>query len=554
MYTALYRRLRPKTFEDVIGQEHIVRTLTNSVKNGRISHAYLFCGTRGTGKTSTAKVFARAINCLTPNNGEPCNTCASCSAVLENRSLSVVEIDAASNNGVDNIRDLREEVKYPPTDARYKVYIVDEVHMLSAGAFNALLKTLEEPPAFVVFILCTTDPQKLPATILSRCQRFDFRRITSADMVQTLKEYMQDKSVSEGVTITDEALSYIAFVSDGAMRDALSILDRCISLYAAEDITLEMVHRLLGTADTSVLFDYTDALAKRDGASALRIISELIANGRDVSAFVADLLQHLRNLLVVKLLSDTDASGGTSGALDLSPERIEKLRNFAAHIPSDTLISYINTFSMLQNQLRYAQNPRIMFEVTTLKICTGMTDALSDLTKRIEALESGVGMVVASAAGSATTAAPAVKTAAQTPAAARKTSSATSSITAATTASASIKVATGTSEPAAAPAPTTPTTPSGEVQQWTQIISKLRNPLKTMLMDSIAVYTGTDTITISTRPASLKYAKDHAADVQAVITEAMGQPQGGTVYNLVFRSIDGQEMPRRNVPTVGRFD
>ncbi len=542
MYTALYRRLRPKTFEDVIGQEHIVRTLTNSVKNGRISHAYLFCGTRGTGKTSTAKVFARAINCMTPNNGEPCNTCASCSAALENRSLSVVEIDAASNNGVDNIRDLREEVKYPPTDARYKVYIVDEVHMLSAGAFNALLKTLEEPPAFVVFILCTTDPQKLPATILSRCQRFDFRRITSADMIQTLKEYMQDTNVSEGVTITDEALAYIAFVSDGAMRDALSILDRCISLYAAENITLEMVHRLLGTADTSVLFDYTDALAKRNGSSALSIISELIANGRDVSAFVADLLQHLRNLLVVKLLTDTD----TSGALDLSPERIEKLRSFAANIPSDTLIGYISTFSALQNQLRYAQNPRIMLEVTALKICTGMTDALADLTKRIEALESGSGV---SSSGSAAT--PSPKPVAQ--AAARKPSPASAPVSATAAAPVTVPVSASASVPAPRPVSAT-TSPSGEVKNWTQIVSKLRNPLKTMLMDSSAVYTGADTITISTKPSSLKYARDHAADIQAVISESIGQPEGGTMHNLVFRSTEGNELPKRSMPSVGRFD
>ena len=235
-YTALYRKFRPQTFESVIGQEHIVRTLKNQMKTGRVSHAYLFCGTRGTGKTSTAKIFARAINCTNPTaDGEPCNECAVCKDILAGRSVNVIEIDAASNNGVDNIREIREEVKYPPTQGKYKVYIIDEVHMLSAAAFNALLKTLEEPPAHVIFILATTDPQKVPATILSRVQRFDFRRITTETIAQTLMGYLKE----EGQQATPEAVRYVAHLGDGSMRDSLSILDQCLAFFSGEEVTLE---------------------------------------------------------------------------------------------------------------------------------------------------------------------------------------------------------------------------------------------------------------------------------------------------------------------------
>ena len=223
-YIALYRKMRPKNFDKLVGQEHIVKTLRNQINSDRINHAYLFCGTRGTGKTSTAKIFAKAINCKSPENGQPCGKCDSCKSIEDGSDMNVIEIDAASNNGVDNIREIRDEVKYPPTNARFKVYIIDEVHMLSIGAFNALLKTLEEPPAHVVFILSTTDPQKIPVTILSRCQRFDFKRISAVKIEETLKKYMKE----EGVSVSDDALFYIASVSDGAMRDALSIIDQCV--------------------------------------------------------------------------------------------------------------------------------------------------------------------------------------------------------------------------------------------------------------------------------------------------------------------------------------
>lgn len=255
-YTALYRKFRPNTFASVIGQEHIIKTIKNQILTNRVSHAYLFCGTRGTGKTSTAKIFARAINCLSPKNGNPCNHCELCTAALENRSMNVIEIDAASNNGVDNIREIREEVKYPPTQGYYKVYIIDEVHMLSSGAFNALLKTLEEPPAHIVFILATTDPQKVPATILSRCQRFDFHRITTEEITQTLLNYMK----TENIDVEEQALHYIARLGDGSMRDALSILDQCIAFYSDETLTLDKVLDVVGAVDNSILFSMTDAI------------------------------------------------------------------------------------------------------------------------------------------------------------------------------------------------------------------------------------------------------------------------------------------------------
>ena len=259
-YTALYRKYRPNVFSGVVGQDPIVKTLKNQMKTGRVSHAYLFCGTRGTGKTSTAKIFARAINCLHPTaEGEPCNQCRLCQEILAGRSVNVMEIDAASNNSVDNIREIREEVKYPPTEGVYKVYIIDEVHMLSNSAFNALLKTLEEPPAHVVFILATTDPQKVPPTILSRCQRFDFRRITAEDIAHTLMRYLAE----EGLSATEDAVRYVAQLADGSLRDSLSILDQCLAFYSGEEVTLEKVQDVVGAVDQTVFFDMVDALKEK---------------------------------------------------------------------------------------------------------------------------------------------------------------------------------------------------------------------------------------------------------------------------------------------------
>jgi DNA polymerase-3 subunit gamma/tau len=354
-FVALYRKKRPKTFEDVIGQPHIVRTLKNQLISGNISHAYLFCGTRGTGKTSTAKIFSRAVNCQDVYNGEPCNECESCVDILNERNLNVAEIDAASNNGVENIRDLREEVKYPPTEGKYRVYIIDEVHMLSTSAFNALLKTLEEPPPFVIFILATTDTQKIPATILSRCQRFDFKRITMDDMVKAIKGYIGESTVEE------EAIRYIASLSDGAMRDALSILDQCLSFYGDEAVTLEKAQKLLGAVDRKVLFDFTDALASADINKVLVLIDGIIKEGRDVGQFISDFLRHARDLMVIQ-------SGGLD-LLEYTDEVRNTLKEQSRRIGLDTVIRYIYAFSELQRDLRFAPHGRTALEVCAVKLC-----------------------------------------------------------------------------------------------------------------------------------------------------------------------------------------
>lgn len=383
-YQALYRRLRPQTFDGVIGQQHIVKTLKNQIANNRISHAYLFCGTRGTGKTSTAKIFARAINC-TSEGEKPCNECEVCRDILGGRSVNVVELDAASNNGVDNIREIIEEVKYPPTSGKYRVYIIDEVHMLSLSAFNALLKTIEEPPPHVVFILATTDPQKLPVTVLSRCQRFDFHRITLKDMTAVMSDFVRE----EGVDADEEALSCIAELSDGAMRDALSILDMCMSFYYGEKVTAEKVREITGASDKSAFFALTDAIISGDCAAALDITEKLAANGRDIQQFIGEAVMHFRNLLVARTVD------GTCAALDYSQSYIDKLKEQAARLEYAYLLELIDIFSQLQNAAKYTQSPRIMLEVACIKACTPLTSASNAaLEKRLisveERLEKGV--------------------------------------------------------------------------------------------------------------------------------------------------------------------
>lgn len=291
-YTALYREWRPRTFNDVVGQEHITTTLKNQILNNRIGHAYLFCGTRGTGKTSTAKVFAKALNCLNLKDGEPCNECEMCKKINEGLAIDVTELDAASNNGVDKIRDIIDDVKYPPQEAKYKVYIMDEVHMLSAGAVNAFLKTLEEPPNNVIFILATTDPQKLPITILSRCQRFDFKRINNSEITARLRKIVNEQNV-----LADErSLNLIARVSDGAMRDSLSILDQAISM-GNGNVDYGTVVSMLGLVTNEHLFKLANAVIQRSVEKGIEIIEEVIYSGKDIYLFIKDLIAHYRNFL-----------------------------------------------------------------------------------------------------------------------------------------------------------------------------------------------------------------------------------------------------------------
>ncbi|NMA84384.1 MAG: DNA polymerase III subunit gamma/tau [Epulopiscium sp.] len=377
-YTALYRKWRPKTFDDVIGQEHIVRTLKNQIESNRIAHAYLFCGTRGTGKTSTAKIFAKTVNCQNVIEGEPCNTCELCTEFGQGGGMNVIEIDAASNNGVENIREIREEVKYTPTKGRYKVYIIDEVHMLSTSAFNALLKTLEEPPPHIIFILATTDPQKIPATVLSRCQRFDFRRISIAEMTRKLYTYME----AENINIEERALAYIAGIADGSMRDALSILDQCISFYLGEEITIEKVFQVVGAVDTQVYYDMTKALNQQDTQKCMELIQDIQMQGRDLTQFVLGLIEHFRNLLITKAVKEAD------GILNHSKEQIERLREQGKQISGNTLLRYIRVFSELESEMKYATQKKVLLEVALMKLCQPLMEQNNDvLLERIEILE-----------------------------------------------------------------------------------------------------------------------------------------------------------------------
>ena len=378
-YIALYRKYRPRNFRDVIGQDHIVRTLANQIKSDRVSHAYLLCGTRGTGKTSIAKIFAQTVNCEKVSDaGEACGECGACLEIQAGRSMNIIEIDAASNNGVDNIREIREEVRYAPTQGKYKVYIIDEVHMLSTGAFNALLKTLEEPPSHVIFILATTDPQKIPVTILSRCQRFDFRRIRTPDITKQLEYYME----LEEIEVDRAATEYIAYLADGGMRDALSVLDQCISFYFGENITLNKVLGLLGAVDKSVFFQLTQAVVSRDSQKAIQICEDINTQGRDIHQFVLDGIIHFRNLLVAKNTTDPGS------ILDYSSDYVDQLTEQSKIVSATSLMRYIRIFSELDVDMKGASKPRILLEVSLLKLCEPAMDVSNDaILDRILSLE-----------------------------------------------------------------------------------------------------------------------------------------------------------------------
>lgn len=377
-YTALYRKWRPTSFEEVRGQDHIVKTLKNQINSGRIGHAYLFCGTRGTGKTSIAKIFARAVNCEHPVDGSPCGECSMCRQIAEGASLNVVEIDAASNNGVENIRDIREQVQYPPTDGRYRVYIIDEVHMLSIGAFNALLKTLEEPPSYVIFILATTEVHKIPITILSRCQRYDFKRIS----IDTIAGRLAELTQAEQIDVDDRALRYVARAADGSMRDALSLLDQCVAFHFGEKLTYDNVLEVLGAVDNRVFSKLFQAVLASDTKACIREIEEMIIQGRDLSQLVNDFVWYMRNLLIAKT---TDEPGDM---LDMSEENLAVLKEEAAGVDTETLMRYIRIFSELSGQLRYASQKRILVEIAFIKLMTpSMEQNLDSILQRITLLE-----------------------------------------------------------------------------------------------------------------------------------------------------------------------
>lgn len=377
-YTALYRKWRPSSFADVKGQDHIVQTLKNQIISQRIGHAYLFCGTRGTGKTSIAKIFAKAVNCEQPADGSPCGECRTCRNIAAGASLNVVEIDAASNNGVENIREIREQVQYPPTEGKYRVYIIDEVHMLSTGAFNALLKTLEEPPSYVIFILATTEVHKIPVTVLSRCQRYDFKRIT----VETIAEHLKELTQAEQIQVEEKALTYIAKSADGALRDALSLLDQCIAFHYGELLTYDNVLDVLGAVDITVFGRLFRAVAQNKTKDCIACLEDMVIQGRELGQFVVDFIWYLRNLLIIKSVDDGE------NLMDMSTENQNLLREDSNLADPETLLRYIRVFSDLSNQLRYASQKRVLIEVALIKLTRPQMEQNYDsILQRIKGIE-----------------------------------------------------------------------------------------------------------------------------------------------------------------------
>ena len=372
-YTALYRKFRPITFSELVGQEHITRTLKNQIIADRVGHAYLFNGGRGTGKTSSAKILARAINCLNPKDGEPCNECEICKGALNGSLTDIVEMDAASNNSVEDIRSIREEVNFLPTKAKYRVYIIDEVHMLSTGAFNALLKTLEEPPEHVKFILATTEPQKLPATILSRCQRFDFKRISDEDIIKRLKIVCEESNIE----ITEGALKIIAVLSEGAMRDSLSILERCIQ-DGENKIDEDKIKDLVGIPKITYVHSIIDAVVEYDIDKALKAMDEILNQGKDLNNFLWEIIKYVKDILIYK----------SSGNADLySEEEVQNIKNIAEKVTKSKLVKLIYELSNLENDIKWSTQKTIMFQAGIIKLCSKEIENGDDIEERLEKIE-----------------------------------------------------------------------------------------------------------------------------------------------------------------------
>jgi len=385
-YLALYRKYRPRTFEDVRGREVIVRTLKNQILSGRIAHSYLFCGTRGTGKTTIAKIFAKAVNCENPQDGSPCGECPSCRAIGADASLNVVEMDAASNNGVEDIRNIIDQVAYSPTQGKYRVYIIDEVHMLSTAAFNALLKTLEEPPSYAIFILATTEPNKLPVTILSRCQRYDYGRLST----ETIEGRLREVADAEQLKAEDKALRYIASAADGSMRDGLSLLDQCNAFnYGNETLTYEKTLEILGAVDTRVFSKLYGHIHEGQVAEALGVLEDVLMQGREMMQFVADFLWYLRNLMLLS------ASESTKDSLDISADNLAQMIEDARKSEMSEIMREIRIFSSLVEQIRYSASRRILTEMAIIRAArgrmggsdAGAEDQLDTLRNRIRELE-----------------------------------------------------------------------------------------------------------------------------------------------------------------------
>lgn len=379
-HQAIYRRFRPKIFDDVLGQEHVTKTIKNQILSNNIAHAYLFTGIRGTGKTSTAKIFARAVNCINNHDGNPCNECEICKSILNETNMDVIEMDAASNNGVEDIRELRDKVKFLPVKSKYKVYIIDEVHMLSKGAFNALLKTLEEPPEHLLFILATTEPHKIPATILSRCQRFDLHRIKVPTIVENMKKICEEIDVD----IDENALKLIAANSEGAMRDALSILDRCVS-FTQDKIDYETVINLLGTVNYQTIMEVASSLLDKDIEKTMVLVDNILDQGKELTFFLDELIIYFRNLLIIKTTNITE------NLTKVSDDAIKEFKSISEKISVDEIVYYIEELSSTQVECKRALNPKILLETKLIKMMhTSNAFNVDELIKRIETLENSI--------------------------------------------------------------------------------------------------------------------------------------------------------------------
>lgn len=485
-YQALYRAWRPDTFSEICGQDAVTRTLKRQVMTGHIAHAYLFCGTRGTGKTTAAKVLSRAINCLDPRDGDPCGECEVCRALKQETCMDVLEIDAASNNGVDEIRDLREKIKYPPAVTRYKVYIIDEVHMLSAGAFNALLKTLEEPPKHAVFILATTEPQRLPATILSRCQRFDFHRISTGVIVDRLMVVLG----GIGRSASEEALAEIARAAEGAMRDALSLLDVCLS-YTDGEVSGQLARDVLGTAGRAAMFDFVDALIDGDAGAALTQIDQVMRRGSDPQVFIRDAAAHLRGVMLAGAVPE-----GLAELLEVTPEDADRFADQAKRASADGLNRMLELFLRAEPDTKWASRPRTILELAAVRACHPEKEEDAAVAERLQRVEKLVENGVAPSRAKAPEK-PAAKGEAPKPKAAPK--------------------------PAATPAETPP-------QMWLDALAKLReeNPSIRSPLDSMRFirFDGRQVTVEFSRKSMMhmKLLERKKPLIDAALTEAFGQP------------------------------
>ena len=518
MYQALYRKWRPRVFEDVAGQPHITTTLKNELIAGRVAHAYLFTGSRGTGKTTCAKILAKAVNCLHPNNGDPCNECESCRGIDSGAVMDVVEIDAASNNGVDNIRDLREETVYSPASVKYRVYIIDEVHMLSGGAFNALLKTLEEPPAYVIFILATTEVHKIPATILSRCQRFDFRRIPAEDIAARLK-YV---AAAENIALTDGGAAMLSRLADGALRDGLSLLDRCAGIGGTIDE--QAVEKAAGLSDRHYLFELSEAAGRHDYSAALQILDRLYASSADMERLCEELIGHFRSLMLMK------SADGASGLIGCGPEEAEQLRKTAAAMTIEEIFHALDTLQSTLDALRRTPARRVTIEMGFLRLCRPELDASpSALLARIGALEAQMKAGIPAAAGTA-----AASTAAASTAAATASVSAARSVSEPSPAPIESRAAPGgenpeTEKPRPASEPPDEETGDRPFEAWPEALEALAGldpPLRGFLNGSAAVVRGNYVLVDSSNSmfGELIRQSTHQKPLKEAVQKAAGRP------------------------------